>query len=586
MSTLCHASDQDQDTHLVSVRPRLRTVGRTLADRGEGREAATVISQNIDLLSKLLTAVSSPLSPSKLLTAMTGSCHGPVQRQVGVIDRDTQVNTVEEELQLAGQMELNKKDLSRQVEKQSMKGLEDGEKNVTSDEDSYLVTIRPRLRRNKQIKNICGTVGSKDEFEKEMPIVKVDALAFSDSLNTAQKLEFLDEDIHKLEDKLENLKKNRQELSLELDKQSIENIAIEKCEQIEKFKNTRVTMGGKGNVDKENKLQMVDKDVMAFADAVFAKLCRKTTASIPPPKICSSVSSLLGATADEVQIPTLPRTTLTNLPSNLTLPHSGITALVEQPGFISLKLRQGIVLDLSANLAIRLNNTTMNCNIALSACTTKMALEHPMARILQYGPMVEVQTEDNISVKKAKIFPWGISFTANNMALVYLLETSGVRLISDMFYDLSAVDIVDTLFFASCQQEREAVATSIEQLDNARYYRTKTGVDCWVIGKVFIQQTACGLVIVEREVEGDEQASSWWRKFVFRTDPSNGMVQFDSPFVSMTASLGDTDTETQSHMFFKSGDRTLHYSGQTKGFKIGNGGKSAGIDEEGRFRIF
>ena len=50
-----------------------------------------------------------------------------------------------------------------------------------------------------------------------------------------------------------------------------------------------------------------------------------------------------------------------------------------------------------------------------------------------------------LSVKNAKVHPKGVSFTANNMALEYLLDDAGARSTSDMFHDLHAAHIVNTL---------------------------------------------------------------------------------------------------------------------------------------------
>jgi len=329
-------------------------------------------------------------------------------------------------------------------------------------------------------------------------------------------------------------------------------------------KNISVSMGSFG---RENKTTILKKDDMAFSDEVLTQVRLKT---------CSSVSSLLSATAEEFHPNphiSLPKTSLTNILSTLNLPQSGITAVVKQPGYISLKLRQGMVLDISVNLAIRLNNTTKNFSISLSSCTNKMALEHPMGRVLQYGPTVEVQAEDNISIKNAKILPGAINFTANNTALVYLLDKAGARSTSDVFYDLYATDIVDTLFMQTSQHEK-AASSSTEQLDSASFWRTTAGMDYWEIGQIFIQQTEDGLVTVERKVPGGD-------KIVIRSSPLNGSARFCSRFVKMTASMGDI----QPHMFLKSEDRCIYYRGQTKIFTVLNAGISAGFNEEGNFRI-
>ena len=200
-----------------------------------------------------------------------------------------------------------------------------------------------------------------------------------------------------------------------------------------------------------------------------------------------------------------------------------ISAVVELPGFINLRLRHDMVLSISSNLAIRLKNLQKQSSFSLSSCSTQMAMVHPKGRMLQYGSRVEVQVEDNISVKNAKIFPRGISFTANNMALVYLLDEAGARSTSDMFHDLHATDIAETVFVESFGRQVDGVTASIRQLDMARYWRTRENVDCWLIGPIFIQQKEDGLVIIEDS------------KIFLRSSSSNGKVRVDSDFVQMTA---------------------------------------------------
>jgi len=250
-----------------------------------------------------------------------------------------------------------------------------------------------------------------------------------------------------------------------------------------------------------------------------------------------------------------------------------ISAVVELPGFINLKLRHDMVLSISSNLAVLLKNLQKQSSLSMSSCSTQMAVVHPKGRLLQYGYRIEVQVEDDISVKNAKIFPRGLSFTANNMALVYLLDEAGARSTSDTFHDLHATDIADTLFKDSLGRQVDGVTTSIRQLDMARYWRTRDNVDCWIIGQIFIQQMEDGLVVIEKNVEND--------KIIVKSSPSNGKVKVDSQFVHVTASLG-----AESHMFIRSMNRRLHYSGETKVFTVRNAGHSAGFDEEGSLRIF
>ena len=209
-------------------------------------------------------------------------------------------------------------------------------------------------------------------------------------------------------------------------------------------------------------------------------------------------------------------------------PFAGITASVEQEGFIRLKLNYQVVLDLNTNMGMRLKNPAKDTSITLSDSTKHAAIIHPKGRVLVYEPRVEVQTEDDLNVKNAKVYPRGISFTANNMALVYLLDEAGARSTSDMFHDLYATNIVDTLFGESCpkKESEEAVQESIKNLDEAQYWRTEVGVDCWIFKDVFIQQTIDGLVIVERRLEGGGSIS-------IKVSPSNGKIRLNSDFVQV-----------------------------------------------------
>lgn len=176
-------------------------------------------------------------------------------------------------------------------------------------------------------------------------------------------------------------------------------------------------------------------------------------------------------------------------------------------------------------------------------------------------------------MKNAKIYPKGISFTANNCALVYLVDEAGVRSTMDQFYDLFADDIADALFVESCHRAgRNAVNVSVLLLDNTEYWRTDSGLDCWQIGEVSVQQTRDGLVIVERM--GGSQ------KFLLKTSPGNGKARLESSFAHVTASLGE-----ESHLFIKSDDRRLHYNGQTNMFIVRYAGNAAGFDESGMLRL-
>ena len=79
-----------------------------------------------------------------------------------------------------------------------------------------------------------------------------------------------------------------------------------------------------------------------------------------------------------------------------------------------------------------------------------------------------------MSVKNAKIWPRGTSFTATTFALVYLLDEAGLRTTSDVFHDLSASDIVDSLWEEevwSMSRVTSRMRDSKEMIEGIRQWR-------------------------------------------------------------------------------------------------------------------
>ena len=125
----------------------------------------------------------------------------------------------------------------------------------------------------------------------------------------------------------------------------------------------------------------------------------------------------------------------------------GIKAVVEEQGYISLHLRYNVQVNIAPNQAIRVVNNRKSITLALSGCATQMAMVHPQGRVLQYNSRIEIQTENYPSIKNAKMWPRGVSFTSNNRALVYLVDQAGARSTTDTFHDLYADNIADSKFF-------------------------------------------------------------------------------------------------------------------------------------------
>ena len=148
-------------------------------------------------------------------------------------------------------------------------------------------------------------------------------------------------------------------------------------------------------------------------------------------------------------------------------------AYVVEPGYISLRMSHGIVLDISNDCSVRLLNTRQQSSLAVcgDVDSPRVAVIHPQGRAIVYNRGAEVQVEDEVSVKNAKFYPKGISFTANNLALVYLLDVAGAKTSSDIFHDLHGTNVVDTLFLQQCEALQSSVSNSCGQLDRVRYWR-------------------------------------------------------------------------------------------------------------------
>ena len=156
-------------------------------------------------------------------------------------------------------------------------------------------------------------------------------------------------------------------------------------------------------------------------------------------------------------------------------------AYVVEPGYISLKLSHGVVLDIAKDCSVRLLNPRQQSSLAVCGAgnSPQVAFIHPQGRANAYNQRAEVQVRDEVSVKNAKFYPQGISFTADNLALVYLLDVAGAKTTSDVFHDLHGSNIVETVFLQQCSGLQSSVSTSCQQLDRVNYWRNH--VSSWAV---------------------------------------------------------------------------------------------------------
>lgn len=252
-------------------------------------------------------------------------------------------------------------------------------------------------------------------------------------------------------------------------------------------------------------------------------------------------------------------------------------AFVDEGGWISLPLKFDVRVDIAPEGTLRILNPAQNSSLAVSRCFTQMTAIHPQGRVLRYGPRIEVQIEDFVSVKNSKIHPRGVSFTANNCALVYLVDEAGVRTTSDTFHDLYRTEIVDNLFLeggsSSANGGMEVCAWLLQE---AKYWRDPASdTDHWQVGGLRLRQTRDGFLIVTREGQEGESSRS-----IVTVSPANGKLKYVSGEVTVTASQG-----TEAHLFLRSTEKRVHYSGQEGVLAVRNAGHAAGFDERGILNI-
>lgn len=189
--------------------------------------------------------------------------------------------------------------------------------------------------------------------------------------------------------------------------------------------------------------------------------------------------------------------------------------------------------------AVRVLNWRCNVSIALTSSSNSAAIIHPNGRVYQFQSRVEIMTYDgknkNNYVRYAKIWYKGISFTSENCALVYLVDSGGTRTTTDSFLDLRN-DISSQVFLASSIHGPSYENQAIKEIMNHKYWPTMDGTEMHELNGFRIAQTIDGMVRISKTN----------KNILIRTSPGNGSATLTTPYIHCTASLGQT-----SHLFVR-----------------------------------
>lgn len=154
-------------------------------------------------------------------------------------------------------------------------------------------------------------------------------------------------------------------------------------------------------------------------------------------------------------------------------------------------------IEMTLDGAIRVVNWRCNVSIALASSSNSAALIHPNGRVLQYHSRVEIMTYDgknkNNFVRFAKIWYKGISFTSENNALVYLVDSGGTRTTTDTFMDLRN-DITEQVFLTGSTHGPAYDNQAKKEVMNHKYWPALDGTEVHELNGFRIAQTVDGMV--------------------------------------------------------------------------------------------
>jgi len=238
-------------------------------------------------------------------------------------------------------------------------------------------------------------------------------------------------------------------------------------------------------------------------------------------------------------------------------------------GTICIRLAHRIRVDMTIDRAIRVINLKNSIVMTMNATGSASALFHPNGRVHQYGSRVEIMANDTRGNHKyAKMWYKGVSFTAENCALVYLVDSAGTRTTTDNFSDLTQ-DFSMPIFYNDSRHGPHFTIDAMSHLQASQYWVTEEGLENWIINGVRVSQAPDGLVRIAKN----------GNKYHMRTSPTNGTASIITPYLHCTASMGNSP-----HLFVRRGERRMHYDGSS--FVVRNAGHSAGFDERTKLKVF
>lgn len=237
--------------------------------------------------------------------------------------------------------------------------------------------------------------------------------------------------------------------------------------------------------------------------------------------------------------------------------------LVTNYGTVSVILRHNMRVDISVDCAVRVVNFSKRCTAAISCHGDRSCVCHPCGRAMQEGINVDMATGRRL----AKISSRGVTFTALNHGLVYLVDPSGTKSTRERFRNLN-YDLPMSVFYSKSERGMEIFQDCYELMSRARQRTAQNGDEVWIVGNVRIKQTPWG----------DVQVSCDSGRRVIWSSPTAGNISVTTPFVKMSVSC-----DPSRYILVRAGQKRI--IGTSDGFTVRNGSQRAGFDIRGRLTL-
>ncbi|XP_077507089.1 uncharacterized protein LOC144116243 [Amblyomma americanum] len=237
--------------------------------------------------------------------------------------------------------------------------------------------------------------------------------------------------------------------------------------------------------------------------------------------------------------------------------------VVTKSGVVSVFLKHRIRVDISIDNAVRVVNFTKHSMAAINRLGDRTCVCHPCGRVLQEGVSMDLMT----GMRLARISGRGITFSALDHGLVYVVDESGTKSTTEWFKVL-CYDLPSDVFSTDSEQGSNCVSTCFQIVSQARFKSTRNGDDVWLVAGARIKQTPWGDVQVSRDSGS---------RFIW-TSPSAGTVSVTTPTFRALMTCNPSK-----FVFLKMGQKRMMATAE--GFTVRNGSQKAGFDSQGRLTL-